>query len=275
MPTRTAHTAWTGGCAGVRPVELSAAKSAPRREVAQAYRRGVRRQQKPGGTHRGGALVLLRDAALGADRRAGGTPKSLDVTADVSFGPDPAGGFHIPGIKLTVRGHVDGLDASGFEAAAQEAKEGCPVSKALTGTAITLDAGWPARARPVRMGSTRRWVHLRPSPVRSIRVGAALRPAGHRERVVALQRLLGGGRVARHADEHLVVVARFDRDDPHVAVRPVPQVGEHGQAAGPSPAGAIPSLPCHPGGAFDPAVRSGRECGHRGRCVAGAIVLPC
>ena len=37
----------------------------------------------------------------------------------------------ITGIKLTVRGEVEGLDAAGFEKAAQEAKAGCPVSKAL------------------------------------------------------------------------------------------------------------------------------------------------
>jgi len=74
---------------------------------------------------------------------AGGTPQSLDVTADVTLGPDAAGGggFAISGITLTVRGEVEGLDEAGFEAAAQKAKEGCPVSKALTGTTITLDAG--------------------------------------------------------------------------------------------------------------------------------------
>jgi lipoyl-dependent peroxiredoxin len=72
---------------------------------------------------------------------AGGTPQSLDVTADVSLGPDPAGGFRITGIALTVRGEVEGLDAAGFTAAAEKAKENCPVSKALTGTEITLDAG--------------------------------------------------------------------------------------------------------------------------------------
>ena len=62
------------------------------------------------------------------------------MKADVSLGPDPAGGFRLTGIKLTVRGEVDGLDAAGFEKAAQAAKEGCPVSKALTGVDITLDA---------------------------------------------------------------------------------------------------------------------------------------
>jgi osmotically inducible protein OsmC len=72
--------------------------------------------------------------------QAGGTPQSLDVQADVSLGPDPAGGFRLTGIKLTVRGTVDGLDAAGFEQAAQAAKAGCPVSKALTGVEITLDA---------------------------------------------------------------------------------------------------------------------------------------
>ena len=71
---------------------------------------------------------------------AGGTPQSLEVRADVSLGPDPAGGFRLTGIKLTVRGEVDGLDAAGFASAAQAAKEGCPVSKALTGVDITLDA---------------------------------------------------------------------------------------------------------------------------------------
>jgi osmotically inducible protein OsmC len=75
---------------------------------------------------------------------AGGTPQSLEVQADVTLGPDPAGGFRLTGIKLTVRGEVDGLDSGGFASAAQAAKEGCPVSKALTGVDITLDAALEA-----------------------------------------------------------------------------------------------------------------------------------
>ena len=59
---------------------------------------------------------------------------------DPSLGPDPAGGFKLTGIKLTVRGEVDGLNAEQFLEAAQAAKAGCPVSKALTGVDITLDA---------------------------------------------------------------------------------------------------------------------------------------
>jgi len=70
---------------------------------------------------------------------AGGTPQSLDVRADVSLGPDTVG-FKLTGIRLTVRAEVDGLDAAQFARAAQAAKESCPVSKALTGVDITLDA---------------------------------------------------------------------------------------------------------------------------------------
>jgi osmotically inducible protein OsmC len=72
--------------------------------------------------------------------QAGGTPQELDVQADVSLGPDPAGGFRLTGIKLTVRGKVTGLDDAQFAKAAQDAKVGCPVSKALTGVDISLDA---------------------------------------------------------------------------------------------------------------------------------------
>ena len=71
---------------------------------------------------------------------AGGDPVALEVSADVTLRPDPAGGFQISGIALTVRGEVEGLDAEGFARAAEEAKATCPVSKALTGTHITLDA---------------------------------------------------------------------------------------------------------------------------------------
>jgi lipoyl-dependent peroxiredoxin len=63
-------------------------------------------------------------------------PTSLDTRADVTFQPGPG----ITGIKLTVTGVVPGITAEQFEAAAQDAKLNCPVSKALTGTTITLEA---------------------------------------------------------------------------------------------------------------------------------------
>ena len=67
---------------------------------------------------------------------AGTPPERLETSADVTFQP----GEGITGIHLKVRGTVPGLSKDDFTAAADKAKEGCPVSKALTGTTITLDA---------------------------------------------------------------------------------------------------------------------------------------
>lgn len=68
--------------------------------------------------------------------KAGTPPTSLDTTAEVELTP----GTGITGIKLTVRAVVDGMSAEDFVAAAEAAKTGCPVSQALAGTTITLDA---------------------------------------------------------------------------------------------------------------------------------------
>ena len=61
---------------------------------------------------------------------------SLDTRADVELTP----GTGITGIKLTVRGQVPGIDNETFVQLAEAAKAGCPVSQALTGATITLDA---------------------------------------------------------------------------------------------------------------------------------------
>lgn len=142
MATRSARTAWTGTLQeGSGRTELVSSGlgtfdvSWPKRTSEAAD-----------GTTSPEELIAAAHASCyamafsGALAKAGGTPKSLDVSADVGFGPDPAGGFRITGITLTVRGQVDGLDADAFARVAEEAKVGCPVSKALTGVEITLDA---------------------------------------------------------------------------------------------------------------------------------------
>ena len=142
MPTRTARTAWNGSLEkGSGQVELTSSGvgtydvSFPKRAADDA-----------GGTTSPEELIAAAHSSCYAMQlsafiaEAGGTPQSLDVQAAVTLGPDPSGGFAITGIALTVRGEVEGLDAAGFEKAAQAAKDGCPVSKALTGTTITLDA---------------------------------------------------------------------------------------------------------------------------------------
>lgn len=61
---------------------------------------------------------------------------ALDTTAAVDFTP----GTGITGIKLTVRGVVEGIDNATFVELAEAAKAGCPVSQALSAVEITLDA---------------------------------------------------------------------------------------------------------------------------------------
>ena len=68
--------------------------------------------------------------------QAGTPPTSLDTSAAVTFQP----GEGITGIVLSVVGVVPGIDEATFVAAAEGAKANCPVSKALAGTTITLEA---------------------------------------------------------------------------------------------------------------------------------------
>ena len=142
MPTRTARTAWTGSIQeGKGLVELTSSKlgtyemSFPKR-AAEDANGATSPEELIAAAH--SACFAMQLSALIA--QAGGTPQALDVQADVSLGPDPAGGFKLTGIKLTARGEVEGLSDDQFAQVAADAKAGCPVSKALTGVDITLDA---------------------------------------------------------------------------------------------------------------------------------------
>jgi lipoyl-dependent peroxiredoxin len=66
-------------------------------------------------------------ALSGGLAKQGHPPERLDVTATVGF----QGGVGITGIHLDVEGTVAGFSNEEFVAAAEEAKRGCPVSKAL------------------------------------------------------------------------------------------------------------------------------------------------
>lgn len=143
MPTRSARTDWKGGLQdGSGQVSLASSGvgtfdvSFPKRAADDADGTTSPEELIAAAHSACYSMALSNEIA-----QAGGTPQSLGVNADVSLGPDPAGGFRLTGIKITVRGKVDGLDADGFAKAAQTAKEGCPVSKALTGVDISLDAG--------------------------------------------------------------------------------------------------------------------------------------
>ncbi len=142
MPTRTARTTWNGGLQdGTGSVELVSSGLAtfdvsfPKRAADEAA--GTTSPEELIAAAHSSCYAMQLSSLLG---RAGATGITLDIQAVVTLGPDPAGGFRISQIALTVRGQVGGIDEAVFVEAAESAKAGCPVSKALTGTEITLDA---------------------------------------------------------------------------------------------------------------------------------------
>ncbi len=79
-------------------------------------------------------------ALSGALGRAGTPAENLDVSAEVTFDKlEP--GWRIVSSALTVRGRVPGMSADDFVAAAEGAKDGCPISNALSDDiALSVDA---------------------------------------------------------------------------------------------------------------------------------------
>ncbi|HEU4568599.1 MAG TPA: OsmC family protein [Marmoricola sp.] len=135
--TRTAKTHWQGSLfegSGTVSLESSGLGSYEVTWPARA--------EEPGGKTSPEELIAAAHSACfsmafsKALADAGHAPQGLDVSADVSFQP----GEGITGIKLTVRGQVEGIDADQFQSLAEGAKDGCPVSQALKGTTITLEA---------------------------------------------------------------------------------------------------------------------------------------
>jgi len=71
-------------------------------------------------------------ALSGALGRAGTPPERLDVSAEVTFDKLEAG-WRVVSSALTVHGRVPGMSEADFVAAAESAKDGCPISQALKG----------------------------------------------------------------------------------------------------------------------------------------------
>ncbi len=78
--------------------------------------------------------------ALSAElTKAGIEPKRIQTTAEVHLNKGDAG-FSIEVIELTTRAEVPGIDEATFLVHAEQAKKGCPVSRALAGVEIRLNA---------------------------------------------------------------------------------------------------------------------------------------
>ena len=104
------------------------------------------RTEAPGGKTSPEELVAAAHAACfsmalsGALARAGTPPERLDVAAEVTFDKLDAG-WRVVSSALTVRGRIPGISAADFKAAAEETRDGCPISQALIGNvALSVDA---------------------------------------------------------------------------------------------------------------------------------------
>nr|WP_042186264.1 OsmC family protein [Kibdelosporangium sp. MJ126-NF4]CEL17168.1 Organic hydroperoxide resistance protein [Kibdelosporangium sp. MJ126-NF4]CTQ91603.1 Organic hydroperoxide resistance protein [Kibdelosporangium sp. MJ126-NF4] len=141
MPSRDATTHWEGGLQQGKGTVTLDSSNAGQFPVSFPTRAG-----NPDGQTSPEELIAAAHSSClamnlsGTLEQAGHTATSLDVSAEVTLGPDPAGGFRISGIAITVTAKVDGLDKDTFAELAATAERTCPVTKALSGTTITLDA---------------------------------------------------------------------------------------------------------------------------------------
>jgi osmotically inducible protein OsmC len=135
--TRTAHTRWHGSL-----MEGSGQVSLDSSGLGTYDVSWPARTEEPEGRTSPEELIAAAHSACysmalsHALDGAGHAPQSLDTRAEVTFQP----GTGITGIHLTVAAEVEGLDAEAFARFAEDAKQNCPVSQALTGTTITLTA---------------------------------------------------------------------------------------------------------------------------------------
>jgi lipoyl-dependent peroxiredoxin len=138
MPTRTAQARWTGDLLhGQGSMKLGSGA------FEGKYSFATRMENSPGtnpeeliAAAHSGCFSMALAAALG---KAGLTPKSIETTASVYL--DKVGdGFKITRSVLKTKAQIPGVDQATFQKVAEAAKQGCPVSQALAGVKIELEA---------------------------------------------------------------------------------------------------------------------------------------
>ncbi|HYT10100.1 MAG TPA: OsmC family peroxiredoxin [Mycobacteriales bacterium] len=141
MPSRDATTHWEGGLQdGTGHVTLDSS-NAGQFDVSFPTRAGnPNGQTSPEELIAAAHSSCLAMSMTNVLEREGFTPQSIDVSSDVTLSPDKGGGFAITSVDVTLRAVAPGIDANRFIELAKTAEQTCPVSKALAGTTITLDA---------------------------------------------------------------------------------------------------------------------------------------
>ncbi len=138
MPVRNASARWQGTLK-----EGSGTMKMGSGAYEGKYSFGTRFQEDPGtnpeeliAAAHAGCFSMALSGALG---RAGFSPESIETQAKAHL--EKVGeGFQITRIELTTVASVPGIDDATFQSTANGAKENCPVSKALAGVQISLDA---------------------------------------------------------------------------------------------------------------------------------------
>ncbi|MBK1784965.1 OsmC family peroxiredoxin [Prauserella cavernicola] len=140
MVSRDATTHWSGGLNSGKGTVTLDSSNAGQFDVSFPRRVGdPEGQSSPEELIAAAQSSCLAMNLSGVLEKEGLSPTSIDVSAEVTLGPAD-GGLAISAIDITLRAKVDGVDAQKFTELATTAKDTCPVSKALTGTTITLDA---------------------------------------------------------------------------------------------------------------------------------------
>jgi osmotically inducible protein OsmC len=138
MPTRTAHARWEGTIKGGKGT-LDFGNGAFKGAYSFASRfedgKGTNPEELLGAAH-AGCFAMALSLVLGM---AGFTPDYIDATAHVTVNPQD-GGFKITKSHIVCVGKVPGIEPEAFQTHAETAKVNCPVSQALAGTEITLQA---------------------------------------------------------------------------------------------------------------------------------------
>lgn len=137
MPTRKASAVWNGGLKGGNGSYNGESG------ITGAYSFGSRFEEA-GGSNPEELLAAAEAAcysmALSGALEKNGTPSTRVETSAACTVEKVPEGMGITRIVLDVRANVPNIDATTFERIAQETKVGCPVSRALKGVDIQVNA---------------------------------------------------------------------------------------------------------------------------------------
>jgi osmotically inducible protein OsmC len=139
MPARTANARWEGGLKdGKGSMRLGGGAFEGQYSFSSRFEEGTgtNPEELIAAAH-AGCFSMAFSAGL---ERAGHSPNSVETEAKVHLSPADGGGFRISRIDLVTTADVPGIEEDAFQQAAQAAKEGCPVSKALAAVEITVAA---------------------------------------------------------------------------------------------------------------------------------------